>query len=148
MDSLQEVAAMAFLSVDDENAFNSLPSSMQKYVASVYFSRSFAEFSEELEVTIASAIDPDSSPVDQEFLKSEVNKFILMSSVCSSDIPSSEASLRNVILFLPEMENILHQDILIKLIDSLEKLVFQWIDWSHVCATYISILHLMSFYIL
>ena len=81
MDSLQEVAAMAFLSVDDENAFNSLPSSMQKYVASVYFSRSFAEFSEELEVTIASAIDPDSSPVDREFLKSEVNKFILMSSV-------------------------------------------------------------------
>ena len=101
---------------------------MQKYVASVYFSRSFAEFSEELEVTIASAIDPDSSPVDREFLKSEVNKFILMSSVCSSDTPSSEASLRNVILFLPEMENILHQDILIKLIDSLEKLVFQWIN--------------------
>ena len=129
MDSLQELAAMAFLSVDDEiTTFNSLPSALQKYVASVYFSRSFAEFAEEIEVTIASAIDPDSSPVDQEFLISEVNKFILMSSVCSSDIASSEASLRNLLLFLPEMEDILHQDILIKYIDSVEKLVLQWID--------------------
>ena len=132
MASLQEVAAMAFLSIDNANhsalMFNSLPSLMQKYVASVYFKRSFDEYAEELEVTIASASDPDSHPVDREFLISEVNKFITMSSVASRDIPSSEASLKTVILFLPELGDLLHRDIYRKLIYAVEMLVFMWID--------------------